>query len=226
MGLEALKMAGNIEDGNIFPNITNKDLPEKGERKREYNKVREKKEPRGRSIEEREPEVDERKEPGHWEMDSVLGKKGTKARLLVLSERVTRSEIIIKVQDGRAITVVRALDRLERELGDLFPVIFKSITCDNGSEFANWAGIERSVWKRKGQRTTVYFCHPYTACERGTNENINRMIRRHFPKGTDFGKVTAAEVKRVERWINTYPREILGFSSSADMFAEAFGRAS
>lgn len=128
-----------IEDGNIFPNITNKDLPEKGERKREYNKVREKKEPRGRSIEEREPEVDERKEPGHWEMDSVLGKKGTKARLLVLSERVTRSEIIIKVQDGRAITVVRALDRLERELGDLFPVIFKSITCDNGSEFANWA---------------------------------------------------------------------------------------
>lgn len=215
-----------IEDGNIFPNITNKDLPEKGERKREYNKVREKKEPRGRSIEEQEPEVDERKEPGHWEMDSVLGKKGTKARLLVLSERVTRSEIIIKVQDGRAITVVRALDRLERELGDLFPVIFKSITCDNGSEFANWAGIERSVWKRKGQRTTVYFCHPYTACERGTNENINRMIRRHFPKGTDFGKVTAAEVKRVERWINTYPREILGFSSSADMFAEAFGRAS
>lgn len=160
------------------------------------------------------------------QMDSVLGKKGTKARLLVLSERVTRSEIIIKVQDGRAITVVRAIDRLERELGDLFPVIFKSITCDNGSEFANWAGIERSVWKRKGQRTTVYFCHPYTACERGTNENINRMIRRHFPKGTDFGKVTAAEVKRVERWINTYPREILGFSSSADMFAEAFGRAS
>lgn len=117
-------------------------------------------------------------------------------------------------------------ERPRRELGDLFPVIFKSITCDNGSEFANWAGIERSVWKRKGQRTTVYFCHPYTACERGTNENINRMIRRHFPKGTDFGKVTAAEVKRVERWINTYPREILGFSSSADMFAEAFGRAS
>ena len=63
---------------------------------------------------------------------------------------MTRSEIIIKVQDGRAITVVRALDRLERELGDLFPVIFKSITCDNGSEFANWAGIERSVWKTQG----------------------------------------------------------------------------
>lgn len=215
-----------IEDGNIFPNITNKDLPEKGERKREYKQVQEKKDPRGRSIEGRSEEANERKEPGHWEMDSVLGKKGTKARLLVLSERVTRNEIIIKIQDGRAITVVRAIDKLERAFGDLFPVIFKTITCDNGSEFANWAGIERSVWKRKGQRTTVYFCHPYTASERGTNENINRMIRRHFPKGTDFGKVTAAEVKRVERWINTYPREILGFATASDVFEEAFGLAS
>lgn len=177
-----------IEDGNIFPNITNKDLPEKGERKREYNKVREKKEPRGRSIEERAAEVDERQEPGHWEMDSVLGKKGTKARLLVLSERVTRSEIIIKVQDGRAITVVRALDRLERELGDLFPVIFKSITCDNGSEFANWAGIERSVWKRKGQRTTVYFCHPYTACEAGHEREYKPNDTPSLPERYGFRK--------------------------------------
>lgn len=215
-----------IEDGNIFPTITNKDLPEKGERKRDYGKVQEKKEPRGPSIEERPEEANERKEAGHWEMDSVVGKKGTKARLLVLSERVTRNEIIIKLQDGRAITVVRAIDRLERRLGDLFPVIFKTITCDNGSEFSDWHGLERSVWKRKGQRTTVYFCHPYTACERGTNENINRMIRRHFPKGTDFGKVTAAEVQRVEDWINTYPREILGFASSSDVFPEAFELAS
>lgn len=212
-----------IEDGNIFPNITNKDLPEKGERKRAYNKVKVLKEPRGRSIDKRDPKVAERKEPGHWEMDSVLGKAGTKARLLVLSERVTRDEIIMKLRDGRSITVIRALDRLERKLGDSFPEIFKTITCDNGSEFANWAGIERSVRKGNKRRTTVYFCHPYTACERGTNENINRMIRRRFPKGTDFGKVTAAEVKEVERWINTYPREILGFSSAAERFNDAFG---
>ena len=72
----------------------------------------------------------------------------------------------------------------------------------------------------------VYFCHPYTACERGTNENINRMIRRHFPKGTSFDKVTAKQVKEVERWINTYPREILGFSSASELFEAAFGAAS
>ena len=72
---------------------------------------------------------------------------------------------------------------------------------------------------------TVYYCHAYSSCERGTNENINRMIRRQFPKGTDFDKVTAAEVKRVETWLNDYPREILGFMSSAEAFKIAFDRA-
>ena len=65
----------------------------------------------------------------------------------------------------------------------------------------------------------------YSSYERGTNENNNRMIRRQFPKGTDFDKVTAAEVKRVETWLNNYPREILGFMSSAEAFEIAFDRA-
>ena len=102
-----------IDDGNIFPHITNKDLPEKGQRKREYKQVREKRPPRGRSIEERPPEVETREEVGHWEGDTVVGKKGSKARLLVFSERATRNEIIIKIPDGTTKSVVRALDRLE-----------------------------------------------------------------------------------------------------------------
>lgn len=209
-----------IDDGNIFPRVTNKDLPEKGSRKREYKQVREKKQPRGRSIEERPPEIDTREEGGHWEMDSVVGKKGTKARLLVMSERMSRNEIIIKVPDGTTASVVRALDRLERKYGADFKRIFKTITVDNGSEFADRDGIERSC-RRKGARTTLYFCHPYTSCERGTNENINRMIRRIFPKGTDFDKVRPAEVKAAETWLNNYPREILGYRSASSVFAEA-----
>ena len=215
-----------IDDGNIFPTITNKDLPERGERKREYKKVRAKTPPRGTSIEERPDYVNERQEPGHWEMDTVVGKKKTRARLLVLSERVTRREIIIRIKDGKAETVVKALDRLERLYGAAFYEVFKTITVDNGSEFADYEGIERSSRRKNAKRTTVYFCHPYTSCERGTNENINRMIRRHFPKGTDFDKVTAAQVREVESWINNYPREILGFSTSAAMFSAAFGLAS
>lgn len=213
-----------IDDGNIFPNVTNKDLPERGDRKREYKQVREKKPPRGRSIEERPPEIDTREEPGHWEMDTVVGKKRTKARLLVLSERATRREIIIRIKDGRAETVQKALDRLERIYGKAFYKIFKTITVDNGSEFGNGEGIEKSC-RRKTKRTTVYFCHPYTSCERGTNENINRMIRRRFPKGTDFDTVTASQVQEVEDWINSYPREILGYKSASFKFAEAFPEA-
>lgn len=217
-----------IEDGNIFPRVTNKDLPERGERKRKYDRVREKKAPvRGRSIECRPQDVLTRLQPGHWEMDTVVGCKGSKARLLVLSERATRAEIILKIPDGKSASVVRSLDKLERSMGfEKFCSTFLSITCDNGTEFADWEGIERSATRRKATRTVVYFCHPYTACERGTNENINRMIRRHFPKGTSFDKVTAKQVKEVERWINTYPREILGFSSASELFEVAFGAAS
>ena len=81
---------------------------------------------------------------------------------------------------------------------------------------------------RKCGRTTDYmkdgkgyplnYCHPYSAYERGTNENINKMIRRFLPKGTDFRKVTAAYIQRVETWINNYPREILGFETSGSLF--------
>ena len=78
--------------------------------------------------------------------------------------------------------------------------------------------MEKSIFGSR-KRTTVYYCHPYSAYERGTNENINKMIRRFLPKGTDFRKITAAYIQRVETWINNYPREILGFASSNDLFA-------
>ena len=215
-----------VEDG-VFLTLTNQDLPEKGDRKKKHRTIR-KKQARassGTSIEQRPEYINERQEPGHWEMDTVVGKKRTKARLLVLSERVTRREIIIRIKDGRAETVVAALDRLERIYGAAFYTVFKSITVDNGSEFADADGIARSAINAEEKRTALYYCHAYCSCERGTNENINRMIRRRFPKGTDFETVTDADVARVEDWINNYPREILGFQSSAQMFSAAFAAA-
>ena len=138
--------------------------------------------------------------------------------LFVLSERLTRNEIIIKMPDQTAASVVAALNKLERRFGKKFSQIFKSITFDNGSEFMDCAGIEKSVYGKDRKRTKVYYCHPYSAYERGTNENINKMIRRFLPKGTDFRKVTAAYIQRVETWINNYPREILGFETSGSLF--------
>ena len=92
-----------------------------------------------------------------------------------------------------------------------------TITCDNGTEFADAEGIE-SKRRGKGKRTTVYYCHPYTPSERGSNENQNGLIRRHIPKGTDLSQVSPREVKQVEEWLNNYPRKMFGFLCSEQLF--------
>lgn len=218
----------NYIDKGVFLRLERKNLPQQGKRKRKYDKVKAKpaRAPKGESIENRPQEINDRETFGHWEMDCVEGKKKTKETLLVLSERLTRQEIIIKMPDKTATSVVKALNRLERKYGRRFPQIFKSITVDNGSEFADCAGIEKSIFGRgKRKRTTVYYCHPYSAYERGTNENINKMIRRFLPKGTDFRQVSVEYVARVETWINNYPREILGFETSGALFEKYLAEA-
>lgn len=90
---------------------------------------------------------------------------------------------------------------------------------DNGTEFAMADEIERSCLI-DGQRTKVYYCHPYSSWERGSNENVNGMIRRKHPKGTDFSKVTPEEIAATEAWINNYPRKIHGYKSAAAMFRQ------
>ncbi len=205
-------------DKGIFLRLTNKHLPDKPNRKREYNTVRESRAPRGLSIEKRPAEVDTRETFGHWEMDTVKGQKGkSKNSLLVLTERKTREEIQIKIPDGTAESVVRALDNIERKYGDLFPLIFKSITVDNGSEFSNCEGMERSCI-REGARTQFYYCHPYSSYERGSNEKQNRMIRRHIPKGTNFDDKSDAEIEGITVWLNNYPRGIFDYGTSQEEF--------
>ena len=207
----------NYIDKGIFLTITRESLPRGGERKRKYDKIKVIKParaPRGESIENRPEEINRRETFGHWEGDCICGKKRTKATLFTLSERLSRNEIIYKMPDQTAKSVVAVLDDLERRYGEQFPEVFKSITFDNGSEFSDCAGIERSKLTG-GKRTKVYYCHPYSAYERGTNENLNGMIRRFLPKGTDFREVSEEYIKRVEDWLNNYPRKILDFSTPA-----------
>lgn len=211
---------GYITKG-VFLMLTNKDLPEKAKRKRKYRKVKTaKRAPRGKSIEKRPAEVEGREVFGHWEMDTVYSAAETSLRaLLVLTERKTRKEIIILMPDRTAKSTVRALNRLERRLGAKFRKIFKSITVDNGTEFSDLVGMEKSVLYN-GARTRFYYCHPYSSWERGSNENLNRMIRRCFPKGTSFASVTRKQVQRVEDWINNYPRKVLGYLTSEILYNE------
>ena len=206
----------NYIDEDLFPNLTNKDLPvKKGGKKRGHNKVRPAiNNTKGRSIIERDEAIETREEYGHWEMDTVVGKSGTKEVLLVLTERKTREEIIRKIKSKSQCCVVRELDKLERKLGSKkFREKFKTITCDNGCENLDFEGIERSVLTRK-KHTMVFYAHPYSAWERGSNENANKLIRRFIPKGTDIGKISHERVKMIEYWINNYPRRILGGLSS------------
>lgn len=140
--------------------------------------------------------------------------------MLVLTERKTRDEIIVKLPDQKAASVVEAIDRLERKWGDMFTKVFRSITVDNGVEFSDYEGLERSVLHEGEKRTFAFYCHPYSSWERGSNENNNRLIRRHIPKGEDFDEKQDRDIEYIENWINNYPRGIFGFKTSAQLFEE------
>lgn len=206
-------------DIGLFLTVTNKDLPVKGRRKKKHKKVRKQaRASAGDSIEKRPEEVESREEFGHWEMDTVVGKRGkSKNSLLVLTERKTRQEILVKLAEHTMEQVCRALDSLERKWANLFSAVFKTITVDNGSEFSDCAGMEKSA-TGDGNRTKVYYCHPYSSYERGSNEVQNRMVRRKIPKGTNFDDKTEEEIQGVEDWINNYPRRMFGYQSAQMLF--------
>lgn len=172
---------------------------------------------KGVSIEKRPLEIAQRNTFGHWEGDCVCG--NTKATLFVMTERLTRQEIIFKMENQTQKSVLGCIDILEKQYGDKFNKIFKSITFDNGSEFLDFNKIETSILGDY-KRTQVYYCHPYCSSERGTNERINREIRRIVPKGTSLTKYTPEDVERIQHWVNNYPRKVLGFATSQELFDE------
>jgi IS30 family transposase len=215
-----VKTLYNYISADLFLNISNKDLwIKRNGRKRKQRKIhRSQRMAKGKSIEERPKEVEKRKEIGHWEMDTVVGGKGgNKDVLLVLSERCSRKELIFKMKDKSQHEVIKVLNRLERRHGGKFKKIFQTITVDNGTEFLDYEGIEKSISSKK-KRTKLYFAHSYSSWERGTNENINKMIRRFIPKGADISQYSKAEIQRIETWINNYPRRILGYYSANKIY--------
>lgn len=206
-----------IDSGLYFPHLTNKNLPERPFRKNVYNHVREiKRISKGISIEKRPQEINDRVTFGHWEMDTVIGKRqGKNEVVLVLTERLTRYEIIVKLFDKTSNSVVRAFDKLQKQYDSK---IFKSITVDNGSEFQDLYSLEHDSHGRK--RTQVFYCHAYASCERGSNERHNRIIRRFFKKGSSMANVNQRDCNTVSEWMNNYPRKILGWRTPAELMLE------
>ena len=166
----------------------------------------------GASIEQRPESVDRRQEFGHWEIDTVVGKRESGEVLLTLDERMTRKRHIFKIAGKTMTAVGAAIDLLRTSYGDMFHRVFKTVTSDNGSEFS---GLTEAL-----PGVGVYFAHPYSSGERGTNEKQNSIVRRFIPKGKEIGEVSSYTVQKAEDFINDLPRKMFGYRTPRELFDE------
>lgn len=165
------------------------------------------------SIDARPKEVDRRIEIGHWEDDSVVS-RASSDRLRTTNERVSGLVLIAKAKDG---TMAEA-NRVTYERLKIIPRAFrKTLTRDRGSENLGYKELEKSLGIR------CFFAHAYHSWERGSNENTNGLIRRFFPKKTDFHNITDAEIQKVEHLLNSRPRKRLGWKTPYEVFYERTG---
>lgn len=164
------------------------------------------------SIEQRPKHIETRLEIGHWEGDLMIGvRQGSAIGTLV--ERKARYTRIVKLQNRKSATVRKQFVKVLNKFDSKYK---KTMTYDNGLEMAQ----HKELTKQTG--TQVYFAHPYSSWERGTNENTNGLIRRYFPKGTNFNEVTEHQLKEVEYSLNNRPRKVLGYKTPSEVMAEEY----
>ena len=158
------------------------------------------------SIDQRPLHIAKREEVGHWEGDLMIGRDRGSA-LGTLVERKTRFTYIMRVKDRKSETVTGAFIRVFKRLRGRLK---KTMTYDNGFEMAS----HKLITEQTGVK--VYFAHPYSSWERGTNENTNGLIRRYLPKGTDFNLVTDAELSQIQEKLNHRPRKVLAYRTPVE----------
>lgn len=166
-----------------------------------------------RSIEARPPSVALREEVGHFEGDSIVGTgKGSKEAILSICEQHTRMRWYLKVANLEAATIRRAIMPLLHSLPETFR---KTITLDNGGEFAEWEQIEKVFPGMK-----VYFCHPYASYEKGTVERSNRDFRYFAPKGPDFASLSYDAITAINHRIINKPMKCLGWKTPIESYMQ------
>lgn len=163
-----------------------------------------------KSIHTRPEEVDLKSEVGHWEGDTVVGKNHD-GYTVTLLERKTQIFLTAWMPNKRAETCVRSI---VDAFGAIPNEMIKTITFDNGSEFANFKEIEELL------ECDIYFADPYSSWQRGSNERANGLLRRFYPKGTSFKSICEKELAIVQRRINTMPRKALGYFTPHEAFFE------
>lgn len=207
----------NYVDAGLLK-IKNINLPDKLKRNTKVKRIRTNVKKLGKSIEERPRSIDNRDEFGHWEIDTVLGgKSDNEAAVLTIVERMTRNSIWCKISGKTAEAVSAAFGQLREEYGSRFSQVFKTITGDNGSEFAE-------LIKQEIGGTQVYFTHPYSSFEKGTNERHNGLLRRFIPKGHKIDNYSDDDISFIADWSNGLPRKILGYQTPEEMFETELDR--
>ena len=189
------------------------DLPEVLSRRR-HGKPRIPKRLNGKSIEERPPVVSERTQFGHWESDTVLGKKKKgEPAVFTIVEMVTGHYLSLRIDGKTTDGVAAAMKQLREEYGVQFSQVFRTISTDNGSEFAAFSELEK-------YGTDIYFAHPYSSWERPMNERSNRLLRRFIPKGKSVHDYTDEQILMFSDEINATPRKRLGYCTPEELFEE------
>ena len=192
--------------------IKNIDLPEKVRRSHKKRRIRENRKKLGDSIEERSKEIEKREEFGHWELDTVLGKKGEKEPVIITAvERKTRICIWLKARNHTAEALMEVIEKLLSSYSNRINQVLKTITADNGSEFSRLSEL-----KSKG--IGVYFTHPFSSFEKGTNECHNRMLRRFIPKGKSMLDYSQEDINFFAKIIGRLPRKILDYQTPEELF--------
>ena len=163
------------------------------------------------SIEQRPKEVEDRTIPGHWEGDIIIGDANKQTALGTLVERKSRAVILIPLKSKKASDVRKAF---AKEVKKLPKELRLTMTYDQGREMA-----EHKLFTKETE-IQVYFAHPQSPWERGSNENTNRLLRDFFPKNTDFTKITRKEIKRVQHLLNERPRKTLGFRTPYEIIKQ------
>ena len=156
--------------------------------------------PGRRQLKDRPKEASEPKVLGHWEMDTVLSCKGSKGGLLVMLDKCSRRYVIEHVNFINQDEVAKAIGRMKNR-GAIPRVL--SVTTDNGCEFLDQKRLDR-LFKAK-----VYYTRAYASYEKGSIENCNRLVRRWYPKGTDFNSLSRKQIRQLEDTINSIHRESL-----------------
>jgi IS30 family transposase len=180
---------------------------QKKRRKRYGSYDRRGKLPNRRSIEERPEIVDMRQRMGDWEVDTIIG-KGRRQAIVTLTERKSRFALIYKVGQRTAQAVQESIVSLLHRYKDYV----HTLTADNGKEFADHQAISELL------DADFFFAHPYAAWERGSNENMNGLLRQYFPKSRDFSTISQREIDYVMLLLNHRPRKCLAFNSPFQEF--------